>query len=910
MKDKGNKQTVFKLGPACLLILFVTTFPKPADSQEVICESGQGFVDWPSDSKCESEYHLPKTRPGSEVMLSNQAEGYKGQYLITCQENGEWKGSEVFCESVDGNVSSNEASSSDDKKSEDSNQIPQETKNDEVLSDNENAPSSEAENLDYRQLYFEMISTASALGAANGELCEKLGNRSQSHDLLVDSLSNYHQSEIEHIEKMKSDFNKLETKADELLQNESDNLQLEAIGIQKASKQLELDGLIGENGKVPRRKELLSKLKDVEIAGLREYDFFQEKLHTCRKNIDRSISVAKKGCERYAIIEECDEEGKCTTRKEPDPVEGSCEAETNLPHLNNIVESYHDHYLQILPSTLQQEGFENLIEKYNRYYSSSMVPEGDWKPNAGNCLNLLTDLYKDTGVVCQSISEDGKDRAKWDIPSKGDHITDMYEAFLGRLPDEGGLNYHKEDYEMFLQDGHTKDEALRMVRDSFIKSAEYRGVERTEVEQKRADQFLAKNNYSGEICTTLSCQSKNPGPDQITQDRIAKTLKTVNEVVRPEMFTITDEEREYLQSSTLEKIRQSDLVIGESYNRITILEGIHEIGTKLNEKDLEKAEVVLSQVEDLEKLYDELEKLQDSNNVSGRTLSQNENNSQQEDQNGNLTSISSENAIQQSTREPGQRTSTDSLSKNINEKNSENSKTFSTQVSGIKSHSGGTSEPLGDQESSSTSVQKGLERITELKSGLGNNNAISSSKMTRSLKNTRKNAENRAKKLNKRHLDRQSRLSSVNKAFSRPGSESRKLFSSKMNSGYAKNKGSYLGQFSKNANRKTSSSSLDDESSRRNRSITRRYGSRSSRSPSSVKSSRSTRRHQNEASPDGASREKQVAQIYKDLKDSGLYRPGTGVTSGEVNPRNQDLFKIISRRYMVSGLKRLQDLED
>lgn len=782
--------------------------------------------------------------------------------------------------------------------------------------DHKETSSSSIENLNYRQLYFEMIATASALGVApSGKLCEKLGNRSKSYDLIVNSLSKYHQDEIDHINKMKNDFNELEKEGERLLENKSDNLQLEAIAIQKASKQIELDALIGENGKVPRRKEFLSKLKDVEIAGLREYDFFQNELRTCRQNIDRSISVAKKGCERYVIVEECDGEGNCTSHKEADPVEGSCEAETNLPHLNNIVESYHDHYLQILPSKLQEEGFDNLVEKYTRYYNGAMIPEGDWKPNAGNCLNLLTDLYKKTGVVCQSLSEDGKDRSKWDLPPKGDKITDMYEAFLGRYPDEGGLQWHTEEYEMFLEEGHSEDEALNMVRNTFISSAEYRGVERGEQEIKNAEQFLAANDLSGEICTTLSCQDKNSGPDQITQDMIAKTLRDVEEIAKPGMFTMTDEEEEYLKKSTLEKIRQSDLVIGESYNRISIIEGIYEIATRLNEKDLEKAEVVLSQVEALEKLHQEVKALQDSNQISGVSSNQEEKNLQQDNQKLTASSLSSSDQALtgQAARATARGDSPGRMDESAMGNNDENSKKLNQQVSSI-SKSGG---PLSSETPSLKSTQSSLDKIADLKADLNKNNAISSSNMTRGLKRTRRDARDRATKLNEK-FDREAKLDKINKAFSRPGSESQRLFASKISSmpnsgaktGQAKGKSTFptsSGVFQQ-PDRKASGPSSTHQATKKT--VTRRYKSRSSRSPSSVKTTRRSRSRRNSAGPDGASREKQVAKIYKDLKDSGLYRPEAGITSGEVNPRNQDLFKIISRRYMVSGLKRLQDLED
>lgn len=465
-----------------------------------------------------------------------------------------------------------------------------------------------------KYLHYKFSSNVFALGHALEKEC-KAEQSAKSYHSMVEAALTYSQNETQRQKTMLEKLSKLEQRMKDA-KNSDDKSEIQLLGLhmQARSIGIQIENLIGMKGRIPNRLEFIEDLEISKIHSAYEVEHFLNEVGRCESQIDRSLAAATKDCERVKREEVCSEDGsECTMKDVPDPVEGSCEAASSIPFLTEIINNYDEHSISVAPSALMNEGFSNLVNKYDRFVSMN-VPQGRWSGNLNRCQTSLDKLYSKTEAICGNVRKDGEDTYEWDIPQEGDFVTDMYESILGRNPDNPGYHYWQEDYKKLQKLGKTQDEIVSAIKHSFYNSAEYFGDdEKMEEVRKNNEQYAIDNRLDMRECSSQGClkdieRLENEGPQELSAEAKERLDRLGDEAMKFLSATMNEEDFELLVNMSLESFAEVDLLIGQSFLRTNLIEGLAENVEVLNQQDKMILEKLNSNLYDVNKMIEQMRK--------------------------------------------------------------------------------------------------------------------------------------------------------------------------------------------------------------------------------------------------------------------------------------------------------------
>lgn len=800
--------------------------------------------------------------------------------------------------------------------------------------------------------HFKLVANVFALGISSDKSCEPIkGKGPKSFNEIQKGALRFGQKEAERASTLQTQIEFLDEQMEELMASEDPSIQLEGLRIQMDMYEKYIDTLVGNGGKIAIRNEFLEFLERYELYGLEEYDNFVSEVDTCEKNVENAFAIAEEGCNRVKLVEVCDGDN-CEVVEEADPVEGACEAMAMIPSLNSILAEYDGFYVEVLPSNLHEKGYKNLVKQYKRY-ASNMIPEGDWSGPINSCGQIVADLYQETGVVCTSLREDGENEFVWEVPQEGDMITDFYRAHLDRTPDQIGYHYWNNMVSEKKAEGATEEEIFEGLKYGFKNSTEYREIQKEkdgeqprftsryglfssirqtiEIVKKAAEDahsqaYAEEHGLEDRLCSFRGCDMdelliSGAGENSELSDDTLEHLDLMNEASREFIFAVidTNEDFQALNTMIFDSINSIDLIIGQSHNRTIPVEILTELIHDLNTADVRIVNNLFQEYQSVLKVYTRLLQMGQgtqtdmaSNSTEGARTdwnSQGMNNNSMAHNNSQLNAAPGAGRY----NAPTMQGSSAALQE----------ATMANNTSGMAMVTSGTNPQMPDKVAMALNSRAGFvgesqQRLERLQSS-GQSSALNARQERR-----KSNLQARAS----RHIDRVGINSpksheEVRSGFIAQTSDINNpnpiLTSTPENNSMATRGPASTGSSTAiNNNSGTSEAAHFNEGT----SETRRTLGHRSGSSSGIRST-GTRRSSGQSEARGSVSEVQIPQtdnripvsvnneigeIVKHIQRNRLnYVDAAGHDINDINSRDRDLFNVISRRYLVSGMERLHD---
>ena len=516
----------------------------------------------------------------------------------------------------------------------------------------------------------------------------------------------------------------------------------------------------------------------------------------------------------------------------------------------------------------------------------------------------------DCEIVEQSEPEEGSCEAVEKISSLEPKLLDYKEHFAAVM----GSTEHKERYEQIKE----AFEALVVQ----VPSGEWKG------QVLQCQSKLQELNQKTEAVCELNIISVE---DELDDEELEeRELAQVNSFEKqPDAFnsmTSSDSEKRYLEYVTMKKQIELDPYLAQSLNRPVLYPVIIEDLVAQNQIELQKVQRHYQEYEKVLNLYNGFKK-EGGPQVGPGDASEKENNkgsgqnnlAEQQGPEGSEGALSSSVAFSgrsdfglSSAGNRGFRNS--ALSDGAN---SDSKQEFGSTVSGGKNQRGvfsGASASLGRSNALSASQAKRKDELSKRAESF----VKSLGKSSPVVQKRNANIEN-SRRIFGAALTRKSKtigdLSNISKKDSNRGNLS--LNRSNNNLDQAQSLNSSRGA-------SVISRQIKDEGAQAKSRKAENSGKKTSR-VIGYKKSESKEKNENDLEEEGQVKEeassenkltrleksqREIARIYSDYKKSGRSSSKTSRSGGEIGEREDDLFEIITRRYIVSGFKRLDGIED
>lgn len=430
----------------------------------------------------------------------------------------------------------------------------------------------------------------------------------------ADAIKVYHQDEIDINDLLVKRMAMLDEASKKLQENYSAEYQIEIFKVQLEAMNMSIDALEGTStfsldkstggakiaapkSRITAREKMLEQALSTLLDSEKDKLKFFEAYKIMQEKIGVSFEIAKKGCARISIVEECvtDDSGAqtCTNTEKNDPVEGSCEmVEKFLPVLENgpFYDYAKIYFLETVPSfeiNNRMLKVEQIMEAMYNQFPDSGLAEFDWRTPLADGYKILKGRRVEQGMICSNPNPEKSDEEYKKIPLE---VADYSNLVLGS--DKGMSLFDKNKL---------------MVNSDFKLNFSFDGL-------KYDDVKLTKETSANERFTAIIEDGKN----------IADYQKFYISV-----FAIKDLPEDKVFESFLKNWFQTDLVVGQSGQRgvylnyaIKVLEdAIAMDKVKLENLKEDKAvlEKVIEKVEEQlneQKLAAEQEKSKGSSNVS------------------------------------------------------------------------------------------------------------------------------------------------------------------------------------------------------------------------------------------------------------------------------------------------------
>lgn len=238
----------------------------------------------------------------------------------------------------------------------------------------------------------------------------------------ADAIKTYHQDEIDINNLLITRMALMDDLSKKMQEEFSDEYQIEVLKIQLEAINMSIDALSGsstftlDKPKTPPKSRIASREKMLEMALSTLLDNEKDKLKffeaykVFQDKVVVSYDIAKKGCSRISIVQECatDDAGTetCTDVEKNDPVQGSCEmVEKFLPVLENgpFYDYAKIYFLETVPSfelNSRMLKIEQVMESMYNQFPESGLAEFDWKSPLAQGYKVLKERRLEQGMIC------------------------------------------------------------------------------------------------------------------------------------------------------------------------------------------------------------------------------------------------------------------------------------------------------------------------------------------------------------------------------------------------------------------------------------------------------------------------------------------------------------------------------
>lgn len=424
-------------------------------------------------------------------------------------------------------------------------------------------------------LAIQITAAAAAFGAGGKARC-KAGPKAASYRTYQRAFSMYHSTVIQNVDSYKDGVENLNEQMTTLVEQGEEgqntvDLQRGSLVVQRETYDMQLhlynDPSVGiATGKA----KLMDTIFEAREQAIQEYEAMNNLLKSCDGKIDQALGAAERGCARKKVVETCDEDGtNCTSTQVDDPVEGSCAAKEMIPYASTVQQQLYDQQFNSMPSNLMMLSYDQIMTNFDRFISISL-PEGEWVSPLMSCKATIEKMHSDYGVKCDTPQGDPTYAGEWGVPVEGNKISDLYLSVLNRNPDKSGVEFWTNEFNKQKENGASEEEALEFVRGHILASKENietEGLQGQELINKRTE-IAMEINGNASICENSVCQDFVPPQPSVDVDQFYASIEKearFENLVRPDDETA---DMAKLKQDAFEHFNSADLQIGTPHGRM------------------------------------------------------------------------------------------------------------------------------------------------------------------------------------------------------------------------------------------------------------------------------------------------------------------------------------------------------
>lgn len=393
------------------------------------------------------------------------------------------------------------------------------------------------------------------------------------------------------------------------------------------------------NSRIGSREALLESVLTAEQASINEDTALKNAYQGCLNGVEQSNLIATQACNNSSkdcarTKEICNEEKVCSTV--PDPVNGSCELKAvsclmvnlSIPLFKKVpVEDFKILYgLEVVPSKELTERLLKIVSimdtQVNILFSKSTDSKYDWTSPLQACLKPLEKSVKKAGVLCPTDAKDGIDYklATFDHLGRSDDLFKEINHFIVGSNEPtftpsflDATAYFRWQVKLLSSNPDFKDlstkqiehKALNIFWTEYVGSSVYTknfvagrdlqyGVDQ-KAAMVHAQQVMDNHNEKVWTCNENNC--KTPLPPS-----------TLPRIVIPDYAKVTESAKMFLDALGIkdtmglemngylsDKWSNTDLIIGQSQNRLLYFKYVEELLTSLITSDRSKLTELLLQ---------------------------------------------------------------------------------------------------------------------------------------------------------------------------------------------------------------------------------------------------------------------------------------------------------------------------